>query len=202
VFTTVKSVQTLKEKHAWLGDALDVAEQAMYNFGVQSMQELFLDTIRSLMVVDGGPSDGNIPVNVPAALARKPMDISWTAAYPLIANWLLLYYGDLAAVEEHWPTLKRYVDGQKRQMTNQSMVPDFFNFGDWCAIEGRSECTQNTGKPAAAANYLLAVEAMGTMATALGEGADAARYAAELVKMRARSSFCIMDSSHWCMDSA
>ena len=178
-----------REKHAWLGDALDVAEQAMYNFNVLPVQELFLDTIRSFMIMDGSASNGNIPVNVPANRANNPMDISWTAAYPLIANWLLLYYGDLAAVQEHWPTLRMYVDGQKSQMEakskNTNAVPDFYNFGDWCAIESRAVCTPNTGPPAAAANYVLAVEAMANMAAALGEAAAAAKYTTELASLRA-----------------
>ena len=90
-----------REKHAWLGDALDVAEELVYNFWAPPMYELFLDTIRAEQVV-GGSGDGNVPVNVPATEAVRPMDISWTAAYPLIANWLWLYYGDIRAVREHW----------------------------------------------------------------------------------------------------
>jgi alpha-L-rhamnosidase len=132
-------------------------------------------------------------MNVPAApRAHQPADISWTSAYPLIANWLHLYFGDLAVVRDHWPTLKRYVDGQERQMTatasNSSAdaegVPDFWSCGDWCAVESRAICTPNTGPPAAAANYILAVEAMHSMAEALNEGADAARYSAKLAMWR------------------
>ena len=48
--------------------------------------ELFLDTIRAEQMT-GGAGDGNLPVNVPAAAPSRPMDISWTAAYPLIAHW-------------------------------------------------------------------------------------------------------------------
>ena len=36
--------------------------------------------------------------------------------YPLISHWLYQYYGDLGAARDHWPTLKRYVDGRRRQM--------------------------------------------------------------------------------------
>ena len=50
----------------------------------------------------------------------NPDDISWTAAYPLVVNWLLLYFGDEAVVREHWPTLKLYVDAQRREMARQS----------------------------------------------------------------------------------
>ena len=103
-----------REKHAWLGDALDVTEELAYNFWAPPMLELFLDTIRAEQTV-GGPGDGNVPVNVPAAPTERPMDISWTAAYPLIAHWLYVYYGDLGVLRDHWLTLKRYVDGQRRQ---------------------------------------------------------------------------------------
>ena len=71
-------------------------------------------------------------------------------------------------------------------------VPDFWNFGDWCAIESRAVCTPNTGPRAAAANYILAVEAMGTMAGALGETADQARYASWLAAYRVA-----FDASYW-----
>jgi len=185
-----------REKHAWLGDALDVAEELAYNFWAPPMYELFLDTIRAEQIV-GGPGDGNLPVNVPAGAPGRPMDISWTAAYPLIAHWLHLYYGDLGVVREHWPTLKRYVDGQRRQMGGggggaEPNVPDFWNFGDWCAIEARNICTPNTGPPAAAANFILAVEAMASMAGALGEDADEAKYTSWLAAYRVA-----FDAKYW-----
>ena len=119
-----------REKHAWLGDALDVAEELAYNFWAAPMLELFLDTIRAEQTV-GGTGDGNVPVNVPAGPTERPMDISWTAAYPMIAHWLYVYYGDIGVIHDHWPTLKRYVDGQRRQKGGAGAdlaVPDFWNF--------------------------------------------------------------------------
>jgi alpha-L-rhamnosidase len=158
---------------------MDVAEEALYNFWSAPMFELFLDTIRAQQV----NSTGNLPVNVPSGAPKKPMDISWTAAYPLIAQWLLQYYGDLSVARAHWPNLKLFVDGQRKQMKGDD-VPDFYNFGDWCAIESRKVCTPNTGPPAAAANYILSVEAMVTMAEALGETEDQARYSSWLAAYR------------------
>jgi hypothetical protein len=56
-----------REKHAWLGDAMDVAEEAFYNFWSVPVFEMFLDTIRSEQVLDrGSKADGNLPMNVPA----------------------------------------------------------------------------------------------------------------------------------------
>ena len=169
-----------REKHAWLGDGMDVGEEAMYNFWVVPIYELFLDTIRA----EQSNTTGNLPVNVPAGTPGRPMDISWTAAYPLIAHWLYWYYGDVGVVEEHWPTLKKFVDGQRAQMEPASAVPNYFNFGDWCAIESRAVCTPNTGPPAAAANFILSVEAMAAMAGVLGESADQARYTSWLAGYR------------------
>eukprot|EP01047_Picozoa_sp_COSAG01_P014846 COSAG01_NODE_732_length_13996_cov_33.626322_14_plen_305_part_00 len=180
-----------------------MAEEAFYNFWSVPVFELFLDSIRANQAV-GGKCDGNLPMNVPAAIPnRKPDDISWTAAYPLITNWLYQYYGDLGAAKEHWPTLKRYMDGQRAQMADPEaarphtpigadQVPDFWSCGDWCAIESRAICTPNTGPPAAAANFILATEAMVAMAEALGEMADHAKYKSWLAPFRAT-----YDKTYW-----
>jgi hypothetical protein len=64
--------------------------------------------------------------------------LQWTAAYPVIAHWLLQYYGDLAVVREHWPTLQLFMDNQRAQMKgNQSAppVPDF-----WCVCARARVC--------------------------------------------------------------
>jgi alpha-L-rhamnosidase len=156
-----------------------------------------------------------------AKATTHPDDISWTSAYPLISHWLYQYYGDLGAARDHWPTLKRYVDGQRRQMlagpdgqtdeqierstltsSNDTLgqgslppseeVPNFYSCGDWCAIEARDVATPNTGPPAAAANFILAVEAMVALADALGETADAEEYGSWLAPYRKG-----YDASYW-----
>jgi hypothetical protein len=176
-----------REKHAWLGDGMDVAEEALYNFAAAPMYELFLDTIRA----NQHNVTGNLPMNVPAAIPGNPSDISWTAAYPLISNWLLLYCGDIGVVREHWPTLKLFVDGEKQQMASKCRsrctpdgIPNYWSCGDWCAVESRALATPNTGPPAAAANFVLALEAMVVMADALGEKEDQDKYSSWLESYR------------------
>ena len=169
-----------REKHSWTGDASVTAEQAMYNVFNPAGYELFLDTARA-----GQGAHGNIAMAVPsrAGLQNRPSDISWSAGYPQTANWLLKYYGDIAIIKDHWPALRKYVDGQQVQTAgagNLSVVPHFFSCGDWCAIEARSISVQSTGPPAAAANYILAVQAMAEMASALGDSAAHAHYAGQL----------------------
>ena len=174
----------------------------MYNLWTPGTYELFANAMRDSQDTDtssewagfvGGvvPADSEGPKNhappgQPASNAIFPSDISWTAAYPEIVNWLLLYYGDIGVVQDHWATLKRWTDSQKRQMLPSDGLPSFFKWGDWCTpYESRANATAGTGPPEAAANYILAVEAMVTMATAIGETADAKRYSDELVQWRA-----------------
>ena len=64
--------------------------------------------------------------------------------------------------------------------------------GDWCAVEARASCTPGTGPQAAAASWVLALRAMGEMATAIGEAADAAAYAARLAA--AQKAY---DAAYW-----
>eukprot|EP00911_Craspedida_sp_UC1_P002962 UC1_evm2s2160 len=123
-------------------------------------------------------------------LGRKspafPGDISWTAAYPLIVRWMNLYYGDLAVVRDHWVDLIAWTDAQRREMAPSDAVPCFFVWGDWCAPdEPRSNLTAGTGERSAAANYILAVEAMVEMASSLNDTATLARYRRELASWRA-----------------
>ena len=117
------------------------------------------------------------------------IDISWTAAFPLLAGWLHRYYGETAEVRAHYPAIKMYLDAQlsSAKLDNRpGDLPDFWTWGDWCAVEARAECTPGTGANAAAANFLLAIDSFAGVATALGESADAKRWAAahdELVKV-------------------
>ena len=106
---------------------------------------------------------GFVPGVVPGAV-QEPGDLSWTAAYPLLARWLLLYYGALHVVRDHWSALKAWADGAARVAAagGGDSLPDFWVWGDWCAVEARSTCTPGTGPQAAASNYILALKAMAT----------------------------------------
>jgi len=174
-----------REKHGWLGDAQVTAEEAMYNLYSPAVYELFLDVIRSNQNVNkSSPGLGNFPIVVPAALAPKPGDISWTAAYPLIAGWMYQYYGDLNVVRDHWPNLKDYMVGQQRE-AGASTLPTFWACGDWCAVQPRAICSPGTGPPAAGANYILALKSMITMAKALGYDEDVDNFSKELTGFQA-----------------
>jgi hypothetical protein len=196
-----------REKHWWLGDAQDTAEEAMYNFFTPGVHELFVHEMRASQVINASneyrgfirgvvPAVTNGPPQKGPAADPFPGDISWTAAYPLTVSWLHKYYGDVHIIEEHWLTLKAYVDAQRRQMLPSDGVPCFYMWGDWCTpFEARSNATEGTGPPSSAANYIMAIDAMVTMADAIGQTADAARYSQELTQWRVAYDARFFDQS-------
>lgn len=164
----LKQLETLfLRQHGWLADSQITAEETMYNFFVPSIYSRYLGQIRDSQLTDG-PNKGFIASRVPGrASTTTPafgqssngVDASWTAAYPLDAGFLLKYYGDLPSVNEHWPTLRLFVDGYLRvangptfRNSTSAGLPDFYYWGDWCAIEPRVTATPGTGPQAAGAN--------------------------------------------------
>ena len=55
-----------------------------------------------------------------------------------------------------------------------------------CAVAPRNEATPGTGKPAAAANYVMSLDAMASLAGALGDTANATKYANLAATMRSK----------------
>lgn len=154
----------------------------MYNVFSPALFQLFVRIIRDQQL-KSGPYAGSVPIVVPGPV-QQPGDISWTAAYPLITNWLYEYYGDVTTIRDQWSQLKLYADGQLREAGNNGTLPTFWQCGDWCAVEPRATCTPGTGPPAAGANFLLALDAMVKMAVAIGENTDASRYSNILASLR------------------
>jgi alpha-L-rhamnosidase len=180
-----------REKHGWLADSQVTAEEAMYNLWIPGIYSRYLSQIRDSQSVTG-PNKGFVasrvpgraPSTIPAfGLSANGNDVSWSAAYPLDASFLLRYYGDLASVAEHWPTLMLYMDSQLRVANGPTYdnstsrgLPDFYYWGDWCAVEPRAKATPGTGPQAAAANFLMALRAMVEIGIGVGDSANAARY--------------------------
>ena len=164
----------------------------MYNLWTPGIFSRFLSQIRDSQLTKGG-NEGFVAGVVPAHTSSATpsfgqrssgLDISWTAAYALNAGWLLRYYGDVASVTEHWPSLMRWADGQLRVAASPSYesnstspgLPDFYTWGDWCAAESRADATPGTGPQLAAANFLMALKSMAEIGAAVGDAANAQKY--------------------------
>ena len=87
----------------------------VHMFGKSNVPRCFPHNACNLTIVHltQGPS-GDIPAVVPNAmrnfLVNATVDISWTSAYPRIANFLHLYYGNVRVLRRLYPSLQRYME--------------------------------------------------------------------------------------------
>lgn len=214
-----------REKLGWLGDAMETAREAMFNFWTAPIHEHFVHIVRSMQGACARNSSWStwsshyagcdpayrdfVPVVVPAGFISDynsgenpgPQDLSWTAAFPLITAWLHTFYADEGIVRELYGSLKRWTNAQIAVSQNLSMpMPQFWKFGDHSALaemyqhhgtdpEGTVpvypfQSAEVTGPGSAAANFLLALDAMRQLASVVGLEQDVANYTATLETMR------------------
>ena len=96
----------------------------------------------------------------------------------IILNWMWKHYGDRRIVEELYPTSKEFVDFLHEEallQLNSSLV-SYYQWGDWCSNQSRIVARDSTGPPAAAFNYILALDAMADMAAVLDRDNDHRHY--------------------------
>ena len=112
----------------------------------------------------------------------RPIDIGFTAAFPLEAAELFKRFADSDTVKRQWPALTNYIDCQLRVASaangTADLLPSFYVWGDWStSVESRSASKAGAGARIAAANWLLALEAMASLARdPMSLDADAERY--------------------------
>ena len=181
-----------REKHGWLGDALDSAVASMFSFWTPTVYRLFLEQIAAAQAHGSPAVDGYVPVVVPChrGVDAGMNDISWTAGFVMVTRWLLLYYGDVDAAHTYYMPLRRWVEGQLRNATSTEAapgpgLPDFSCYGDLSSNFMNAANRKDVGQKAAAANFLVALGAMVELAEQTGEREDAARYAKVLEELRA-----------------
>ena len=136
-----------REKHGWLGDALDGSEQALMNFEMGPVHEAFMQTIED----NQNAVTGDVPYVVPQPWRTTPgkagscNDIAWTSAYPQITAMQYEYYGNTRTLARTFPSLVKYtenlISNSSASDTHEGLaVCDFFN--DWLCGNGQSCCTQ------------------------------------------------------------
>lgn len=114
-----------RERCGWLGDAHVAAEMTIYNFEMARFWLKYLEDIETSLTEKGLPT-------FVAPGKRKIGEASpdWGTAIVQVPYYLYLYYGDTAALEKHYATMKRWVEHL------QSIAQDCIvtaGLGDWCA---------------------------------------------------------------------
>lgn len=171
-----------REKHGWMGDALDASEEALYNFGMLPVHTAFFQTI-----VDNQGAGGDVPSVIPGSIPQNGScsDIAWTSAFPLIVNMHVQYYNNTRPARRHWSALVRYTENLIGVANNSSSgLAECDQWQDWLCGSGESCCS---GLPANSScpvkdemgsfGYVQTLRAMAQMAIVLKKAEQSRRYA-------------------------
>ncbi len=114
-----------RERCGWLGDAHVSAEMTIYNFEMAPFWSKYLQDIETSLTEKGLPT-------FVAPGKRKIGEASpdWGTAIVQIPYYLYVYYGDRRVLEEHYDTMKRWVE-HLLSISDDYVVSA--GLGDWCA---------------------------------------------------------------------
>ncbi len=151
------------ERLGWLGDAHLAAETAIYNFDMAAFYTNFLRDMRDVQM-----SDGTLTDTVPYKGGRRPADPAVGSAYPLIAWYLYLYYGDTRILEQHYSGIKAWAD----YLTTRAKdgVVSYYSYADWMSS------AKTPGDLVSTFYYCYSVDIAMRAAMVLGKSDDAVKY--------------------------
>lgn len=133
-----------REKGAYTGDGQVIAETSMHDFHMAPMYIKWLNDMR-----DAQEPDGRIPNTAPTLVGGMGGGVGWGSAYILIPWWMNHYYDDTRILEEHYPTMKRYIEYLRNlaridEKPEEPYIINFFegfwySLGEWQS-PGMSDC--------------------------------------------------------------
>lgn len=169
-----------REKGAYTGDGEIIAESSMHDFHMAAFYTKWLNDMQ-----DSQEDNGRIPNTAPTLVGGMGGGIPWGSAYILLPWWMYNYYTDARVMEEHYPTMQRYIQYLHRLARTDSnpreayIINDFsgywYSLGEWCA-PGQSD---GPNHPVVSTYYYyLDTFLMSKIAGVLGYSDDAKAYAA------------------------
>ncbi len=168
------------EKLGWLGDYNVVTRSAMFNYGIESFNANFMNTIR-----DTSKTFYNRIANYSPTAEGAYNAVIWSAAYneAIYESWR--YYGTLNLVKDHYELMRKtvmyYVDEIKVQSESGGLIKwpwtysHTLSLNDWQAPDGPSSTPEGSSIIGTAMIYNI-LEHMAEMADAIGRTADAQEY--------------------------
>jgi len=168
-----------RERRGWLGDAQLSAETAIVNFDMAAFYTKFLRDIRDSQLFVNPPGNGSLPDCVPwYRHGGLPADPAWSAAYPLITDWVSSYYADDSIVATHYDGIKSFMDAQVAQLDDDGVL-SFARYGDWCSVANGASTSCHFIRSGISTFYFIqGLRVLTDFANRLGNTADAAHYGA------------------------
>ena len=189
------------ERRGWMGDAALAVEINMYNFGTAAFHSAWLNQIEDDQVAPGSAQAGGVTDFVPAVGQYGAGAPNWETAYPSIVHALWQYHGDVRVVQQHWPSLLRYMAFWRGKHANDGgLAKCCVGFGDWVPPPQPPGAGIQKGKKAdgnlvGAFALLRDITLMRDLAGALGNATAAAAYDAQFEKWAAEFNSVWYDAS-------
>lgn len=184
------------ERYGWMGDAHLAAEQAIFNFDMAAFYSKFARDIQLSQL-----ENGSLPDTVPAYLGARvyPADPAWGTAYIIIVWYLYHYYGDTRILENHFETMKKYVEFLNASSEGH-IIKKLGKYGDWCP-PGSIAPKRTKLELTSTWYYYYEIVLLSKIAHLIGEEKEAKKYAqlAEAVKDAFNRQFFENDqyAGHW-----
>lgn len=165
------------ERQPWLGDRGAVAYGESFVFDNGRFYAKWLQDIRNSQ-----KEDGAIPDVAPAFWRYYSDNMTWPGAMLLVAEMLYKQTGDVTAIKENYPAMKKWLTYmQDRYMKDYILTKD--SYGDWCmppiTIEfgrGKSADKKYPSELLSTAYYYHFTQLMIQFAKASGNDADIEMY--------------------------
>jgi alpha-L-rhamnosidase len=170
-----------REKGGYTGDGQLIAETSMHDFQMAAFYTKWLNDMQ-----DSQEDNGRIPNTAPTLVGGMGGGIAWGSAYILLPWWMYQYYNDTRVMEEHYKTMKLYIeylhnlartdkDPKEKYIINDFMTY-WYSLGEWCAPGKKNDCPNHP--VVNTCYYYFDVKIMSQIAEALGHKDDAGKYMA------------------------
>lgn len=180
------AVDPFYEKSGWTEDVFVAAQSMTYNFDLARFFTEWLEDVR-----DSQKPNGQLPIIIPSpgwgyTSWGTPSPV-WTAVYPIMAWRLYQNYGDRRVLEQHYPTIRKYLDWEISRLQDGIATNAL---GDYMA-PGYNGNAPEDGRLAGTAYVYRQLTILADIAGALGQTGDAARYrqVADSVRDRFNATF-------------
>jgi alpha-L-rhamnosidase len=174
------------ERLGWTGDAQVFSRTAAFNMDVAPFFTKWLGDVAA-----DQQADGAVPHVIPDILSENGRGASASAAWADVATivpWnMYLAYADTRLLERQYPSMKAWVEYQRREAGEKNLWTSGFHFGDWLAFASTASDYPGatTGKDLiASAFYAHSTDLVQRAAAVLGKKEDANAYAALLPRIK------------------
>lgn len=166
------------ERLGWTGDAQVFAATAAFNMDVAGFFSKWLGDVAA-----DQDRSGALPWVIPDVLGADSTNASGTAGWSdaaVIVPWTMyVAYGDRALLERQYPSMRAWVEFERRRAGPDLIWQPGWQFGDWLALHSDDPsypgATTNTDF-IATAYFAHSTDIVARAARALGKDSEAARY--------------------------